>query len=204
MSRRAYLADREWSDRWAPEIRLLLERFGGKLLSKNVASDTRDKKHATDWELQMESGGIAVRFRRQTDYRDLTIRSRRVSAGGRDVKTEHQKILDGDGPIAYLYCWTDGTGEIVETMFVDLRILRQSGLMEAYKQFEKVNKDGETYFYAIPQKDLRRAGALIDTAKAGASQKTPEDQIDELRQRCGSTIFEYRRYLERCGVAIDP
>lgn len=202
MSRQAYLKDRQWADKWSPEVRLALERLGGKLIFQQASNDTKDKRHATDWELQMEHGDIAVRFRRQTSYRDLTIRSKRVLANGQEIKTEHQKILENEGLIAYLYCWTDDMGTVTETMLVDLRVLRSSGLMQRYKQLEKINKDKETYFYAIPQKDLRLVGALIETVKA--PEKTPEDMINELRQQHGATIAEYRRYLEGCGVAVDP
>lgn len=201
MSRGTYLKDRAWADQLNPEIEGILEQVGGKLLRKTQASQDKDRQRATDYELHMENGDIAVRRRRDEGYRDLTIRSRRVSEYGREIKTEHAKILEG-GPIAYLYCWTNSEGKITEWMCVDLRVLRSSGLMEQFKQFEKMNKDQETYFYAIPQKELRRVGALIETRKA--PEMTQEDRVDELRRQHGATIAEFRRYLEKCGVAVDP
>lgn len=202
MSRESYQRDRAWSDRLTPEVQIALEQLGGKLLFQRPSSEQKDRNHATDWELNLENGDIAVRFRRQTEYRDLTIRSRRIGRRGQEVKTEHEKILENDGLIAYLYCWTDDSGAVVETMLVDLKRLRSSGLMQRYKQFEKPNKDERTYFYAIPQNELRRIGALIDARKRPES--TQEERVDELRRQHGTTIAEYRRYLEECGVAIDP
>jgi len=134
------------------------------LLSVRVASSERDLKKATDLVISVDGGDVAVRIRRakyKGRYRDLTIRAWRE--GG--IRTELEKLVDGFGDW-YLYAWSNGHGGLDDWFLVDLNKLRISGLLST--QHIRYNKDGQTGFISISDRELRTCGCMISEKNTGA------------------------------------
>lgn len=161
---RDYKQDREWADTYEDQVLRILTQLMPHLVMLYVASDEKDKKEATDFEVKMKGGSIAVRLRdmKECRWRDLTIRSRRIGKvqTGKDVKTELAKIKEGYG-FRYFYGWVDENGIIAEWILVDLDKVRSSGLLDKQRQ-EIPNTDRTTWFIAIKIWELRNAGCLIE------------------------------------------
>ncbi len=121
-----------------------------------VASFEADVKRATDMLISVTGEkAIAVRVRSEGYWqRDLTLRAHRSSG----VMTELEKIRAGNGDF-YLYAWSKGA-LLPEWMFVDLALLRKSGLLSR-KWHMIPNRDRMTGFIAIPYTMLRDAGCLV-------------------------------------------
>lgn len=154
-----YQTDRHWSDQFIPEIVNILENNAKYLLKIRVSSEDKDKTEATDLQLKVDSGDIAVRVLREKKYETLTIRAYRSSG----AKTELQKIKEGYCRW-YFFGWCKDD-KLSEWIIIDLDKLRESGLLDEYKTI--MNKDGTTGFIAIPLRDLIFKDCLIafDTAK---------------------------------------
>jgi hypothetical protein len=126
------------------------------IISIAPASDEKDRSCATDVELHLTGGTVAVRVRRpDCNYRDLTLRAHRDNG----MKTELAKIKEGHAS-RYFYGWTDYKRAIVEWILVDLDKVRETGLLEKPRP-HKLNKDGTTYFIGISIRELFDAGCLI-------------------------------------------
>jgi hypothetical protein len=116
---------------------------------------TQPKKEATDFEVNLMGGSIAVRLRRpKYTYRDLTIRAHRDNG----VKTELAKIKEGHA-FRYFYGWINDQNIIAEWILVDLNKVRKTGLLEKERRLIP-NYDG-THFIAISIDELQNAGCLI-------------------------------------------
>ena len=142
---KSWQRDKQWSDSLIDQVKSVLEKHAGKLLSIQVAPRDEDVKHATDLIIKVQGGDVAVRLRRDCRYRDLTIRAKRDS----NAPTELEKIKAGFAHW-YFYGWT-AHNKIIDWMLVDLDRLRRSGLLENRPLIS--NHDG-TFFIAIPRSEL--------------------------------------------------
>lgn len=153
--RSLYQRDRDWSDTYISQVVKLLVSLGHHLVRIDVASLEKDNKQATDFEVRIKGGDIAVRLRRPSvKFRDLTIRTHRDSG----AKTELAKIKEGYA-FCYFYGGLDTTDTISEWIFVDLDKVRETGLLEKERHIQH-NHDG-THFIGIPIRELYNAGCLI-------------------------------------------
>lgn len=186
-----YNADRAFSDRYDMQVKAILERYGGAILSR-TADHHEDTAQATDYVIwRAQRGAFAARIRKPgIEYRDLTIRSKRLNRYGREVETEHAKLQRADGPIGYLYAWTDNAGSICEWIMVDLVVLRRSGVMADCRQrHERANDDGLTWWYPIAIARLQQCGALLE------HWRRPAPGANEHRARI---VREYADEIRRC------
>lgn len=150
-----YRQDRAWADSYESQVLNILQTLIPHLAVLSIASDQMDRKCATDFEVKLVGGTIAVRLRRSNcAYRDLTIRVHRDSL----KKTELAKIKEGYA-FRYFYGWTDDKGAISEWILVDLDKVREVGLLE--KEWRWIPNGDGTYFIAIPLEELRSTGCLL-------------------------------------------
>ena len=149
-----YRDRREWADRYTAQVLAILNTLISHLAVLSIASDETDRKYATDLEVKLIGGTIAVRVRKPCRFRDLTLRA--LLASG--TKTELAKIKEGYA-FRYFYAWTDARGNIAEWMLLDLDKLRQSDVLNQPYPL-RPNGDG-TSFIAIPLETLRRSGCVI-------------------------------------------
>ena len=123
-------------------------------VSVETANEHEDLHHATDYVFQASGGGtVAARIRFDITQRDWTIRSARASG----IETELAKLRAGWADW-YLYGWVEG-GKIVEWMFLDLRLVREKGILQMDWQ-EITNRDGQSSFIPIPRHRLRDLGVI--------------------------------------------
>ncbi len=150
-----YSHDRKWQDFYASQVMDILKPLTPYCVELAVAPAEEDNKHATDFEIKLMGGSIAVRLRRpDCVYRDLTIRAKRDTG----VKTELAKIREGHA-FRYFYGWTDTRHIVAEWMLVDLDKVRTAGLLEKKRSFIP-NGDG-THFIQISMRELEITGCLI-------------------------------------------
>ena len=145
--------DKAWADQYLPEIERLVRQVAGHIVEIRLGTDAEDMTQATDYVVEVSSGAIACRIRRDTAYRDLTIRASRPTG----ARTELEKIREGWGRW-YLYMWVSGS-DVEEWMFVDLDKLRDSGLLDGKER--RRNPDGVT-FLPIPKFTLWDSGCLVE------------------------------------------
>lgn len=152
-----YKTDREWEGSYQSQVLAILRQLISHLaeLSINLASDEKDRTCATDFELNISGGTIAVRLRRpKCTFRDWTVRAHRDNG----TKTELAKLKEGHA-FRYFYGWTDDNRSIAEWILIDLDKVRASGLLDKERPF-KPNGDG-THFISITIRELHDAGCLI-------------------------------------------
>ncbi len=163
-----YKRDREWGDSFESQVLSIFHTLLPHLAVIAIASEEKDNKYATDFEVKLVGGTIAVRLRRSNcGYRDLTIRARRDSG----TKTELAKIKEGHA-FRYFYGWTDDNNTISEWILVDLDKLRMTDLLDRRLI---PNGDG-THFIAISVNELQDTSCLI------ASQLLKEVQVPLVTQ----------------------
>jgi len=155
--------EKEWADRFIPEIKKILTSHAGLFVNVEISSDEIDQQQATDLIITIEGGQVAVRARRQTNFRDWTIRSI-VRTGN---KTELQKIKEGFARW-YLYLWTDNY-KVVDWILIDLDKIRQDGILDK-KRSHIPNGDG-TWFIAIPTSEIKEYLVAQCTSFQGYSAK---------------------------------
>ncbi len=152
-----YKDRREWADTYVSKVLCILNTLIPHLAVLAIASDETDKKYATDLEVKLLGGTIAVRLRKpDCQYRDLTIRALLDSG----TTTELAKIKAGYA-YRYFYGWVDDNGNIAEWILVDLDKVREMGLLEKERRLIP-NGDG-TFFISIPIRELRQSGCLLDS-----------------------------------------
>lgn len=153
--------DKAWADRYEPVVKKILKANVGEMVAIDAAIDFEDQKQATDMVVRVPAGAVALRIRKDTTKRDLTLRSRRTSG----AKTEYRKIVKDGFARWYLYAWTDGD-RIVDWMLLDLDKFRACRVGVAKIPFtelcgEIANRDRETAFYFWPRKYLRDWGMVV-------------------------------------------
>lgn len=137
-------------------IKNILKSNAMYIIDIEVATPEDDMKHSTDLKIKVSSGDIAVRIRRPgyTVFHDLTIRA---YSNGYD--TEIHKLRKGFADW-YLYAWTDNNNKICDWWLIDIRIMRNSGLLSESRKI-KMNKDGRTGFISYSLAELISCGALV-------------------------------------------
>jgi hypothetical protein len=150
--------NKAWSDQYVEQIISILKANSAHILQIEVASEDKDTHQATDMTIKIVGGDVAVRVRRNTKFRDLTIRSS-LSSGS---KTELQKIQEGFADW-YLYAWTVN-GQISEWILVNMDQLRRSGLIYRNRQ-QTQNHDGKSSFVSIPIAELRLNNCIVAHVK---------------------------------------
>ena len=151
-----YSANRQFADEYTDQLKTILGDHLSDIVKIEVAPDTLDQEEATDMVIQLKSGMVACRVRRDNiKFRDWTIRTR--SFYGK--KTEIDKLREGYGDW-YLYGWAKD-GKISRWMLIDLLKVRISGLLDK-SRIEIPNTDGgRTKFIAISVPELIEADCLI-------------------------------------------
>ena len=142
----AYNFNRQWSDRFIPEIKSIV---GAHLLS--IAPDDQDMRHATDlMMLDAKDVRVAARVRRpgyaeRFPY-DFTIRSQ-VPSG---AETELAKIVNGKGDWMF-YGHADASERTIERWWlIDLRAFRAALIRQSTNGFpikcgDRTNPDGTRF-----------------------------------------------------------
>ena len=148
-----YTINRAWADQYTEQVIALLVSNAAHIVNVEVAPQYQDAHYATDMIIQVVGGCVAVRIRRDTEHRDLTIRSTLPSG----AKTELQKIQEGFADW-YLYAWTRN-GQICEWILVDLNRLRTSGTI--YVQRPEIPNGDGTFFVAIPVAELLANNCIV-------------------------------------------
>ena len=176
-----YKDRREWADTHETQVVDILKTLISHLVVLSVASDETDKKYATDLEVKLIGGTIAVRLRKpDCKFRDLTIRAL-LDSGAR---TELAKIQEGYA-FRYFYGWIDDAGNIVEWILVDLNKARETGLLNKKRSLIP-NYDG-TYFIAITIDELEKTGCLLScnpqTQRQINLHPDPDEGIERARHR---------------------
>ena len=168
----AYRKSRAESDQYIDQAMQIIAR-----VMIRVGTEDEDNNHATD--IVVEPGRYALRTRTMyvngNDYfkryhREFTIRSKRPSG----VKTELEKILDGDGEY-YLYGWVNSTGIKYYTIF-DLNVFRQT-ISDRPQLLNNTTtgKDGVT-FTCFKYEDFS-SDFIIDSNLPGLSYDDVTDQV---------------------------
>lgn len=213
-----YQRDRQWESRYAEKVKAILKMLLRHLVKISIAPLEKDTKEATDFIIETEGLGTAVRLRRPgCKHRDLTLRSDRSNG----AKTELAKIIEGFAS-RYFYGWTDIHGEIPEWILVDLDKMRASSLLTTSRK-PIHNLDGKTSFISFSLKELNDAGCLLERQlspetirKSGLPNIAPEQ--DKLPRPADHTIykktvkqrFETVETIEQCGLIdyvknhVDP
>ncbi len=143
---------RAWADKNESQVLCILNTLLPHLAILSIATDETDKKYATDIEVKLVGGTIAVRLRKpDCKYRELTLRT---SA----LKSELDKIKEGYA-FRYFYGWVDENGVIAEWILVDLDKLRSSGLLAMFRR-PILNGDG-THFIPFTIRELDDVGCII-------------------------------------------
>lgn len=143
-----------FSEKYMPQIKLILAKHAGKFLQIEVATMEEDMTQAFDLNIITHNKSkIAVRIRRaDIKFRDITIRALN---GGH--KTEIHKLRDGYGDW-YLYAWESEGNRITEYALIDIHKARH-----LFTQDRNVipNTDNKTGFYSYSIEELAKCGALI-------------------------------------------
>lgn len=143
-----------FSEKYMPQIKLILAKHAGKFLQIEVATMDEDMTQGFDLNIIANNKSkIAVRIRRaDITFRDITIRALN---GGH--KTEIHKLRDGYGDW-YLYAWESTDGRITEYALIDIHKAR---LLFTADRNVIPNKDGKTGFYKYSIEEIIKCGALI-------------------------------------------
>jgi hypothetical protein len=146
-----------FSEKHMPEIKKILQAQAMHIVKIEVATPDEDMKQSTDLKIKITSGDVAVRIRRDTGFRDLTIRAKNGQS-----KTEIHKLREGYAQW-YLYAWTCDD-KISEWILVNIDAMRSAGLFDETRPI-KMNTDGKTGFVAYSFRELRNAGAMVSEGK---------------------------------------
>lgn len=149
----------DWQLNYIDDVKNIIKKLLPKIVNIKEAEPDDDLNHATDYKIKIDSGDIAIRIRRETKYRDITIRA---FNGGH--KTEIDKLRDGNCDW-YLYIWTQNN-KIVEWTFLDINKMRIAGLFENSRKIT-MNKDGRTGFIVYNVHELSKIGAVVAHHKNG-------------------------------------
>lgn len=152
---KAFADNWRWQEQQYSLIEKVLLRNAMHLIKIDVASQQDDMQRATDFVVTMRGGAVAVRIRKDTKYRDFTIRAKMASG----YKTELDKLRQGFGDF-YLYLWTEH-GALVEYWLMDLHRLRASGMLDGERNI-KWNVDRGSAFIALSLAELQNAGAIMN------------------------------------------
>jgi len=148
-----FAENKKWEEKHFAEAKLILESQLSKIVKISLATPEEDMTMATDAKIVLTGSSIALRVRRDTGFRDFTIR-----AYNRGNKTEIEKLREGYCDW-YLYMWTvDDT--VKDWILVDMNKMRQSGLLEEQRNV-KMNRDNSTGFIAYSIQELEAYGLIV-------------------------------------------
>ena len=143
----------DWQLQHIEQIKLIIKSQAMHIIKVEIASPEDDMKHATDLDVQIIGGRVAVRIRRDIPWRDLTVR-----AINGNHKTEIHKLREGYGDW-YLYAWTTGN-KVSDWILVDISVMRLNNCFTETRPII-MNKDGRTGFIIFSRKELQSIGAVI-------------------------------------------
>lgn len=151
----------DWQLQHIEQIKEILRNQAMHIVNIEVASPENDMKHATDLEVHVTGGNIAVRIRRDIPWRDLTIRAKNGNA-----QTEIHKLREGYADW-YLYAWTV-KNQVSDWLLADLNVMRTKGCFDENRPVI-MNRDGYTGFVKYSLQELKNYSAVIATnIKQGA------------------------------------
>lgn len=143
----------DWQLQHIEQIKQILKKQAMHIVKVEIASPENDMRHATDLEIQIKGGSVAVRIRRDIPYRDITIRAKNGNS-----KTEIHKLREGYADW-YLYAWTT-KNKITDWVLVDLATMRQKNCFDADRQII-MNKDNYTGFITYGLRELANINAVV-------------------------------------------
>jgi len=143
----------DWQLQHIEQIKSIIKSQAMHIIKVEVSSPEDDMKHATDLDVQILGGRVAVRIRRDIRYRDLTIRA--VNNG---KKTEIHKLREGYGDW-YLYAWTT-ENRVSDWILVDISVMRLNNCFTETRPII-MNKDGCTGFVTYSIGELQRFNAVV-------------------------------------------
>jgi hypothetical protein len=145
----------DWQLKHIEQIKEILRSQAMHIVKIDIASPENDMKYATDLEVHVTGGDIAVRIRRDIPWRDLTIRAKNGNA-----RTEIHKLRDGYADW-YLYAWT--INDLVsDWMLIDLNVMRNKGCFDENRPII-MNKDSFTGFVKYSLQELKSYNAVVAT-----------------------------------------
>lgn len=153
--------DKAWADKYLPEIKWVIRRIAGEIIDIRIADDNEDQKQATDYVVTVSSGDIGCRVRRWQywdKYKEVTFRSSRPSG----YETEVSKIKSGNSRW-YLYAWVLPCGKFGAWVFLDMDVVRESGVLENRREIS--NFDRSSKFIAIPITELDKQNCILESGR---------------------------------------
>ncbi len=135
-----------WQLRYLDDIKNILKEQLINFVKIEIANPKEDMEQATDLKIEVTGGNVGVRIRRDTSFRDFTIRA--YKNGNR---TEIDKLREGYCNW-YLYCWTRND-KITDWILLDINKMREKGLLDTTRNI-KMNTDGKTGFYIYALEEL--------------------------------------------------
>lgn len=143
----------DWQLNLMDDIKEILRKQAMYIVDIQIANEEEDMKYSTDLKIKITAGDVAVRIRRDTPYRDFTIRAKNGNS-----KTEIHKLREGYCDW-YLYLWTK-ENKISEWILIDLNKMREADLFSEQRPI-KMNKDGYTGFVTYTIKELEYNSCII-------------------------------------------
>ena len=143
----------DWQLQYIEQVKEIIRSQAMHIVNIEIASTENDLEHATDLEVHVTGGNIAVRIRRDIPWRDLTIRAKNGNA-----RTEIHKLKDGYADW-YLYAWTTANN-ISDWLLIDLNVMRSKGCFDESRPVT-MNKDGYTAFVKYSLPELERYNAIV-------------------------------------------
>lgn len=143
----------DWQLQYIEQVKEIIRSQATHIVNIEIASAENDMEHATDLEVRVTGGNIAVRIRRDIPWRDLTIRAKNGNA-----RTEIHKLRDGYADW-YLYAWTT-ENNISDWLLIDLNAMRSKGCFDESRPVI-MNKDGYTGFVKYSLPELKSYNAIV-------------------------------------------
>lgn len=140
-----------WSEQFIPQVRLIIERaMGGQTW---LPTQDEDRKEAIDlWLLQSQDKlPFAIRLRKNTNFRDLTIRNYNYSG----YPTEVEKLQKKD--FHYFCGWVE-ENKLIDWAIVDMAKFFRLNLLA---QMKSINAGYGNEFLAISIKEIAAYGCLV-------------------------------------------
>ncbi len=153
MKSKEFVQNWDWQLQHIEQIKNIIKSQAMHIIKVEVSSPEEDMKHATDLDVQIVGGRVAVRIRRDIPWRDLTIR-----AVNGNSKTEIHKLREGYGDW-YLYAWTV-KDRVADWIMVDIQAMRAHNCFAESRPII-MNKDGRTGFIKFSIQELRGYNAIV-------------------------------------------
>ena len=153
MTSKSFKYNWDWQLQHIDQIKTIIKSQAMHIIKVEISTPENDMKYATDLEIQITGGSVAVRIRRDIQWRDITIRAKNGNS-----KTEIHKLREGYADW-YLYAWTM-ENKIVEWVLLDINIMRINKLFDETRPII-MNKDGYTGFITYSLPELNKIGAIV-------------------------------------------